>query len=153
MSDGRGGCTLTVSPQGKLIDNLDLANMNYYGSLTAQYGNPSFYVIPLAVALNDSNFQLVNKYMLKGQYNIFISQTPQPVQSVATYSVDNTNYYKILYLGSGGGLMMCIISLEKTSGSIRIFSFVQIAPGNIINYCSLYGSSLQCLQCADGYHL
>jgi hypothetical protein len=91
--------------------------------------------------------------MLKGEYNIFISQSPQPVQSVATYTVNNTYNYKILYLGSGGGLMMCIIALEKTYGSIRIYSFVRIDPGSIIDYCALYGSSLQCIQCGDAYHL
>lgn len=85
ISDGNGGCTLTVSAQGKFIHNLDLANMNYYGSLAAQYGSPSFQIITLKSALNDSNFQTVNQYMLKGQYNSFISKTSQPVVSVAFY--------------------------------------------------------------------
>jgi hypothetical protein len=85
ISDGNGGCTLTVSAQGKFIDKLDLANMNYYGSLSAQYGSPSFQIITLQSALNNSNFQTVNQYMLKGEYNNFISKTSQPVVSVAFY--------------------------------------------------------------------
>jgi len=79
VSDGNGGCKLTVSPQGKFINNSELANMTYYGSISSQYGSPSFQVIPLSSALNSSNFQLVNQYMLKGEYNNFISRTSQPV--------------------------------------------------------------------------
>jgi hypothetical protein len=73
--------------------------------------------------------------MLKGEYNSFISKTSQPVVSVAFYLLDGVYNYKLLYFGSGGGLMLCIISLDPTSGIIRLISFVQISAGSTIINC------------------
>ena len=121
--------------------------------MAANYGDTRFVSITLSDALNDQYFLIVNNFMLNGEYRHFISLTSQPVQSVATYSLGSTRDYKILYSGSGGGLMLCLISIDSTNNAIRLSSFVSIGLTSIVNNCDQYSTSIQCLQCLPGYHL
>jgi hypothetical protein len=121
--------------------------------VAANYGDLRFVSIALADALNDQYFLIANNFMLNGEYKHFISLTAQPIQSVATYSLGTLREYKILYSGSGGGLMLCLISIDNTNNAIRLSSFVSIGLTSIVNNCDQYSTSVQCLQCLPGYHL
>lgn len=63
------------------------------------------------------------------------------------------NQYKILYYGSGGGLMMSIITISTATNAFQLNSFVPIGTTNVIDYCGLYNEALQCVACVIGYHL
>ena len=48
---------------------------------------------------------------------------------------------------------MCIISIIIASNNIQINSFVPIGVTNVIDNCGVYDLSLNCVQCASGWHL
>ena len=73
--------------------------------------------------------------------------------SVAYFTVGSQNQYKILYNGSGGGLMMCIISIDANTNAIQINSFVPIGVTNVIDNCGQYDLQMKCVECAIGWHL
>lgn len=131
----------------------ELANSAYLRNVAANYGDMRFVSIALSDALNDQYFLIGNNFMLNGEYRHFISLTSQPIQSVATYSLGSLREYKILYSGSGGGLMLCLISIDSTNNAIRLSSFVSIGLTSIVNNCDQYSTSVECLQCLPGYHL
>lgn len=118
-------------------------------SVAQQYGDSRFQVISISMALADPNFVRCNNFMLNGVYSHFIARIPQPINAVSYFTLGNQNQYKILYYGSGGGLMMCIIS----SNPLIINSFVAIGTTNVIENCGLYNEALQCVACNTGYHL
>lgn len=91
--------------------------------------------------------------MLNGEYKHFISRTAQPIVSVSYFAVFGQNQYKILYNGSGGGLMMSIISIITSTNAIQLSSFVPIGITNVIDNCGAYDLSLNCVQCLSGWHL
>lgn len=70
------------------------------------------------------------------------------------FSVGSQNQYKILYFGSGGGLMMSIMTISTLNiDSFTLNSFVPIGTTNVIDFCGLYNEALQCVACNIGYHL
>ena len=109
--------------------------------------------MPLDEALEDPFFRIANDFMLKGEYKHFISRTAQPVQSVSTFYSGDKVEFKILYNGSGGGLMMCLISVNRFNNALVLQSFVPIGITRVIENCSQYSLSVECLQCVPGYHL
>ena len=82
-----------------------------------------------------------------------MSRTAQPVHAVSTFSFNTLQQYKILYYGSGGGLMMSIITISTITNAIQLNSFVLIATSSLIDNCGLYNEALQCVACTVGYHL
>ena len=84
---------------------------NYYEQISSPYGDNRLISVSLATAQNDPYFNIANKYMINGIYKHFISQTPQPVTSVALFTVDKIHSFKILYYAAGGGFMLCLISI------------------------------------------
>jgi hypothetical protein len=77
----------------------------------------------------------------------------QPVVSVAYFTSGYQNQYKILYNGSGGGLMMCIITVWTNNNARQINSFVPIGATNIVDNCGQYDLQSRCLACRIGWHL
>ena len=73
--------------------------------------------------------------------------------SVAYFASGNQNQYKILYNGSGGGLMMCIITIWTDTNARQINSFVPIGVTNIVDNCGQYDLQIRCLACVLGWHL
>ena len=73
--------------------------------------------------------------------------------SVAYFASGNQNQYKILYNGSGGGLMMCIITIWTDTNARQINSFVPIGVTNIVDNCGQYDLQINCLACVLGWHL
>lgn len=121
--------------------------------ISAQYGDNRFVPITLAQALADPNFNVCNNYMLNGQWNSFISRTAQPIFAVSFFTYLGQNQYKILYSGSGGGLMMSLMSIQIGTTNLLLNSFVPIGSSYVINYCADYDNTLRCLSCMSGYHL
>jgi hypothetical protein len=73
--------------------------------------------------------------MKTGEYSHFISRTAQPIISVSFYTANLTNNYKILYDGSGGGLLLCIIGISTLNNQINLRSLVNIGTTNIVDLC------------------
>jgi hypothetical protein len=136
-----------------IILHVELQNSAYLQQVAANYGDLRFLSINIKDALNDSYFRMVNNYMLNGEYRHFISLTSQPIQSVGTFKLGNTEQFKVLYSGSGGGLMLCLISIDTTNNALALSSFVSIGITSIVSNCDQYSMSVQCLQCQPGYHL
>lgn len=128
-------------------------NLQQAEQIAANYGDNRFVVISLDAALNDPYLRIVNNFMINGEYKHFISLTAQPIVSVSYFSVAGQNQYKILYNGSGGGLMMSIITINTASNAIQLNSFVPIGITNVIDNCGSYDLSLNCVQCLNGWHL
>ena len=123
-------------------------------SIAQQYGDSRFQIIALSSAFSDPYFNICNDFMLKGEYGHFISRVAQAVYAVSYFAVGNENQYKILYFGSGGGLMMSIITYTVAADKpIKLNAFVPIGTTNIIDNCVLYTDSLKCSACIPGYHL
>jgi hypothetical protein len=91
--------------------------------------------------------------MLYGEYRSYISRGSQPVKSVSSFRANGEVQFRILYNGSGGGLMLCIITVKTSNNAIILNSFVLIALTNVIQYCDQYSLNIECLQCSAGYHL
>jgi hypothetical protein len=126
----------------------------YGNSVSSNYGDIRFQPIALSDALSNTYFLACNRFMLNGEYKHFISLTLQPVQSVSTFQIGDQINFKILYSGSGGGLMLCLISISMTLGTLPLLSsFVPIGVTNIVDNCDQYSLSISCLQCVQGYHL
>ncbi len=51
--------------------------------------------------------------MLLGEYRHFITKSTDKIKSVSIEAVNSQKIYKILYYGSGGGLMLCLISINS----------------------------------------
>lgn len=50
--------------------------------------------------------------------------------------------------------MMCLITInEQSQRQPRIYAFVPIGAGNIIENCAIYNQQMQCIQCASEWHL
>jgi hypothetical protein len=107
----------------------------------------------LSDAFSNPFFTAVNNFMLLGEYKSFISKTAQPVKFVGIYEEQDLISFKILYSQSGGGLMLCLISINRTNNIIKLSSFVQIQAANMVDYCELYDSYNKCVQCKGGFHL
>jgi hypothetical protein len=73
--------------------------------------------------------------MLYGEYRSYISKGTQPVRSVSSFRTNGEVQFRILYNGSGGGLMLCIITIKTANNAIILNSFVLIALTNVIQYC------------------
>lgn len=91
--------------------------------------------------------------MRKGEYSHFISRTENPIQSVFQSTAKGFRDYKILYEGSGGNLLMCIIGINIETKEIVLRSFVTIGRTQMIDYCIDYATTMQCNRCNNGYHL
>lgn len=61
--------------------------------------------------------------------------------------------FKILYEGSGGNLLMCLIGINTKTNSILLKSFVTIGRTQIIEDCVDYTSVMECDRCKDKHHL
>lgn len=131
----------------------ELANLAYLQQVSANYGDLRFESINLAEALNNVYFRIVNSYMLNGDYKHFISRTSQPIQSVSTFNLGSQMQFKVLYAGSGGGLMLCLISINTLNNALTLSSFVPIGVTSVIDNCDQYSLTVKCLQCLPGYHL
>jgi len=70
-----------------------------------------------------------------------------------SYKQDNWNNYKIIYDGSGGGLLLCYIDINKNSSAIVIQSIVVIGRNDVINHCKDYNSHSKCELCQEDHHL
>ena len=81
----------------------------YMGSV---YAAESFVPLDLANALKMPLFNTANSYMLNGDYKSYISRSLQPIISVSSYQNLSTTAFKIIYEGSGGGILMCIINIS-----------------------------------------
>jgi diacylglycerol kinase family enzyme len=121
--------------------------------VASQYGDNRFESITLSAALADTYFNYCNNYMLNGEYSHFINHVAQPVQAVSFFTNAGQNNYKILYSGSGGGLMMSIISITMATKALQLSSFVPIGTSNVVANCAQYGETLACQVCVVGYHL
>ena len=97
------------------------------------------------MAESDPFYEIVHNFMMKGEYRHFISRSSQPVVSVAYFTAGIQNQYKILYSGSGGGMMMCIISISTQNNQVVLNSFVPIGVTNVIDNCGQYDLSLNCI--------
>jgi len=135
------------------VNYLELTNSAYLQQVSANYGDLRFISVSLAEAQNNFYFRLANSYMLNGNYKHFISQTVQPIQSVSTFNIGEQIQFKILYSGSGGGLMLCLISVTTSNNALQLSSFVPIGITSVVDNCDQYSMSVQCLQCLPGYHL
>ncbi len=91
--------------------------------------------------------------MRTGEHKHFISRTAQPVVSVSYFSSGDQNQYKILYNGSGGGVMMSIISIIRSTNKVTLNSFVTIGVTNLVDNCGEYDNQLVCIKCVFGWHL
>ena len=56
--------------------------------------------------------------MKKGEYGHFISKSAEPIISVHTYDSSLIRQFKILYQGSGAGLLLCFIGIHMETYSI-----------------------------------
>ena len=91
--------------------------------------------------------------MLNGGYKYFITRSPSHIKSVnLEYDSLDANF-RIIYFGSGGGLMLCIISINILTKVIQLRSFVAIDGGYLVEKCLDYGSDFKCKACEEGYHL
>lgn len=61
--------------------------------------------------------------------------------------------FKILYEGSGGNLLMCLIGINISTKNIILRSFVTIGRTQVIESCIDYTTSMACQKCEEGYHL
>lgn len=91
--------------------------------------------------------------MLNGDYKHFITRSPAYIKSVHLEYESLDANFRIIYFGSGGGLMLCVISINILTKAIQLRSFVAIDAGYLVNKCSDYGSDFKCKACEHGYHL
>ncbi len=97
-------------------------------------------------------------YFIRGEHSSFLRRT-NPVYSVHYYKKsNNTDSYKILYHGSGGGLYLCIGDITvtedvKTKYTIELRSLVAISAytDNCVDYSSK--DLKECLRCVEKFHL
>lgn len=69
------------------------------------------------------------------------------------YYTNNGNYsYKVIYLGSGGGLFLCIADVSENL-KIDLRSLTPISASNIIDNCLDYDVNSKCIGCKDKFHL
>lgn len=90
--------------------------------------------------------------MLNGDYRHFISRSVKPVQWVGQWKSADSQEFKIIYQGSGGGLMLCYIAIDSQN-KLRLRSFVLVGGGGLVDYCLQYDVSGSCSQCQEEYHL
>ena len=90
---------------------------------------------------------------MSGEYQHFISRTSQPVYFVAVSTLQSWRNYEIIYLASGGGLLMCLVNFDTTSSAVLIRSIVSIGTSQIVDNCLSYTTSLQCNYCRPNYHI
>lgn len=72
---------------------------------------------------------------------------------MGTFVLNGVSNFKILYEGSGGGLMLCIMSINQITRQITLSALVTIGVNNIVDHCNDYSNTLTCLRCNEGYHL
>ena len=103
--------------------------------------------------MKDNYFILCDNYMKFGEYSHFISKTKQSIISVHAYDTNLTRQFKILYEGSGGGILMSIIGIDLNTNKITLRSFVVIGINKIVDECIDYTVNSNCIRCEIGYHL
>lgn len=91
--------------------------------------------------------------MLNGNYKHFISQSSSYIKTASLDYNKNDANFKIIYYSSGGGLMLCLVSINIVSKAIKLNSFVAISPYNLVDQCRDYGIDAKCSGCETGYHL
>lgn len=133
---------------------VELQNSAYLQQIAGNYGDIRFMPITVDAAFADRYFQIANTFMLTGSYKHFITASPnKQVQSVATFTLGNLKQFKILYSGSGGGLMLCLVSVDITTNALILSSFVSISTTDIVDNCDQYSLNTKCESCQEGYHL
>ena len=133
---------------------VELQNSAYLQQIAGNYGDIRFMPITVDAAFADRYFQIANTFMLTGSYKHFITASPnKQVQSVATFTLGNLKQFKILYSGSGGGLMLCLVSVNITTNALILSSFVSISTTDIVDNCDQYSLNTKCESCQEGYHL
>ena len=53
-------------------------------------------------------------------------------------SRNNLLFYRILYTGAGGGIMLCVIEINKVTNAVVLHSLVTISESKLIPYCADY---------------
>lgn len=91
--------------------------------------------------------------MLNGDYKHFITRSPVYIKSVSLEYESLDANFRIIYYGSGEGLMLCIISINILTKTIQLRSFVAIDVNRLISNCLDYSNDLECNACEAGYHL
>lgn len=125
--------------------HVELQNSAYLQQVAANYGDLRFMPITVDAAFTDRHFQIANTFMLTGNYKHFITASPnKQVQSVATFTLGNLKQFKILYSGSGGGLMLCLVSVDITTNLPILSSFVSIGTTDIVDNCDQYSLNTKC---------
>lgn len=76
--------------------------------------------------------------MLHGNYKHFITQSPTYIKSIRVDYDDLEANFKIIYYGGGGGLMLCIISINILTKAIQLRSFVAIDAAKLVENCLTY---------------
>jgi hypothetical protein len=100
-----------------------------------RYGEEFFRYISLADANSDQYFLICNNFMKKGEYGHFISRSAQPVTSVHFFNASPMRHFKILYEGSGAGLLLCLIGINTETNQISLRSFVTIGTTQLVDLC------------------
>lgn len=125
-----------------------------YGNPGDRYGEANFIPISYDDIKNNPSFQAADRDIRNGQYKHFISRVSNPIYSVHYYTTGGAYSFKVLYEGSGGGLMLLIADVGLPPAyAVTIRSFVAIAVTKLIPYCLDYDLSPVCIRCIDGYHL
>jgi hypothetical protein len=75
-----------------------------------------------------------------------------PIFSVHYYTTKDTFSYKLLYEGSGGGLLLCIADVHPNM-SVILRSLTPISSSSVVDYCQDYNTVGKCLSCSNAYHL
>ena len=91
--------------------------------------------------------------MKRGEYGHFISKSTQPITSIHSYDLKGMRQFKILYEGSGAGLLLCLIGINMETNKIELRSFVTIGVTKYVDLCIDYTTLSECIRCAEGYHL
>lgn len=142
---------------GKTATSELLANLYKYSGVAevdpgSQYGEAGFIPTTFEKVQKLPSFIALNTFIRTGQYSHFISRTGNPIYSVHYYITDNRYSYKVLYYGSGGGLFLCIADVPPAL-NVQLRSLTPISSSNIVDNCTDYDTSSNCLRCGDKYHL
>lgn len=72
-------------------------------------------------------FTKCDNFVRMGEYNHFISKSQTPWQSIALQLNSTSRNYRIIYLGAGGGLMLCMITISIGTLQPKLTSLVTIS--------------------------
>lgn len=82
-----------------------------------------------------------------------MSRTARPYRFVAVQRAEQWSSYRIVYEGAGGGLLLSIVEVERSSGAVVIRALVTIGSSQVVEGCVDYEEGGSCRRCAEGSHL